>query len=158
MDTTRLATAIARQWDAEIVPQLVDYVRIPAKSPHFDPDVADERPHRARDPPRRGVGAARSRCAGSTVEIVRLPGARRCCSSRCPAGRGARTVLLYGHLDKQPEMIGWREDGGPWEPLIEDGKLYGRGGADDGYAMFASLVGDRRACTRRACRMRAASA
>jgi acetylornithine deacetylase/succinyl-diaminopimelate desuccinylase-like protein len=49
-------------------------------------------------------------------------------------------VLLYGHLDKQPEMTGWREGSGPWQPVQEDGKLYGRGGADDGYAIFASLA------------------
>jgi len=47
---------------------------------------------------------------------------------------------MYGHLDKQPEMTGWREGLGPWLPVIEDGKLYGRGGADDGYAVFASLA------------------
>src|SRR5581483_2735915 len=74
-----------------------------------------------------------------SVEIVRLPG-------RTPllyfdiAGTGTKTVLLYGHLDKQPEMTGWREGFGPWDPLLEDGKLYGRGGADDGYAVFASLA------------------
>src|SRR6202008_4891214 len=54
-------------------------------------------------------------------------------------GAGDRTVLLYGHLDKQPEMSGWREGYGPWEPLLENGKLYGRGSADDGYAVFAAL-------------------
>ena len=48
-------------------------------------------------------------------------------------------VLLYGHLDKQPEMTGWRAGLGPWTPVYEDGKLYGRGGADDGYAVYAAL-------------------
>ena len=46
---------------------------------------------------------------------------------------------MYGHLDKQPEMKGWAEGTGPWQPVIKDGKLFGRGGADDGYAMFAAL-------------------
>jgi acetylornithine deacetylase/succinyl-diaminopimelate desuccinylase-like protein len=49
-------------------------------------------------------------------------------------------VLFYGHLDKQPEMEGWRADLGPWIPKIEDGKLYGRGAADDGYAVYAALT------------------
>jgi acetylornithine deacetylase/succinyl-diaminopimelate desuccinylase-like protein len=49
-------------------------------------------------------------------------------------------VLLYGHYDKQPEFSGWAEDLDPWEPTIRDGKLYGRGGADDGYAVFGSLT------------------
>ncbi|MGH8713488.1 MAG: M20/M25/M40 family metallo-hydrolase, partial [Casimicrobiaceae bacterium] len=54
-------------------------------------------------------------------------------------GQSDHTVLLYGHLDKQPEMTGWRDGHGPWDPWYEDGKLYGRGGADDGYAVFAAL-------------------
>ncbi len=49
-------------------------------------------------------------------------------------------VLMYGHLDKQPEMEGWDDDLGPWKPVLKDNKLYGRGGADDGYALFASLT------------------
>jgi acetylornithine deacetylase/succinyl-diaminopimelate desuccinylase-like protein len=71
-------------------------------------------------------------------EIVRLPG-------RTPIlfleveGKAKGNILMYGHLDKQPEMTGWREGFGPWVPVIEDGKLYGRGGADDGYAVFSSL-------------------
>jgi acetylornithine deacetylase/succinyl-diaminopimelate desuccinylase-like protein len=49
-------------------------------------------------------------------------------------------VLLYGHLDKQPEFTGWHEGLSPWEPVIRDGRLYGRGAADDGYAVFSSLI------------------
>jgi acetylornithine deacetylase/succinyl-diaminopimelate desuccinylase-like protein len=49
-------------------------------------------------------------------------------------------VLLYGHYDKQPEFSGWADDLDPWVPTIKDGKLYGRGGADDGYAVFGSLT------------------
>ena len=50
------------------------------------------------------------------------------------------TVLLYGHLDKQPEMTGWDDDKGPWKPVLQDDKLYGRGAADDGYAIFTLLT------------------
>ena len=49
-------------------------------------------------------------------------------------------ILMYGHLDKQPEMEGWDEGLGPWTPVLRDEKLYGRGGADDGYALFASVA------------------
>jgi acetylornithine deacetylase/succinyl-diaminopimelate desuccinylase-like protein len=75
---------------------------------------------------------------GLKLEIVRLPGRTPLLYFDIP-GTGNRTILLYGHLDKQPEMSGWRAGYGPWEPLFEDGKLYGRGGADDGYAVFAAL-------------------
>ena len=54
-------------------------------------------------------------------------------------GEKKGNVLMYGHLDKQPEMEGWDKDKGPWVPKIVNDKLYGRGGADDGYALFASL-------------------
>ncbi|MEO8345109.1 MAG: M20 family metallopeptidase [Betaproteobacteria bacterium] len=138
MNATTLQAAIAAQWDEEIVPHLVEYIRIPAKSPHFDPNWAAnghiERVIRLAE-----MWAKRQPVRGLVVEIVRLPG-------RTPllyfdvAGSGDSTVLMYGHLDKQPEMTGWRDGFGPWDPLLEDGKLYGRGGADDGYAIFASLA------------------
>jgi acetylornithine deacetylase/succinyl-diaminopimelate desuccinylase-like protein len=73
------------------------------------------------------------------VEVVRLDGRTPVIFIDVP-GAGADTVLLYGHLDKQPEMNGWAEGLGPWIPMIKDGRLYGRGGADDGYAMFAALA------------------
>ena len=142
MDTNRLAAAIARQWDAEIVPQLVDYIRIPAKSPHFDPDWK-KNGHIEEVIRLAETWAKAQPVRGLAVEIVRLAGRTPLLYFDAQASgkaRSAPTVLLYGHLDKQPEMIGWRKDSGPWSPLIEDGRLYGRGGADDGYAVFASLA------------------
>jgi len=137
MLTAEAADRIARQWDSEIVPTLVDYVRVPAKSPHFDAQWA-QHGHIERVIGMAEAWVRRQPVQGLAVEIVRLPG-------RTPvlffevSGKGDATVLLYGHLDKQPEMTGWRAGYGPWEPLIEDGKLYGRGAADDGYAVFAAL-------------------
>ena len=131
------ADRIAEQWDREIVPRLVEYIRIPAKSPHFDRDwQAHGHIERVIRLAEEWVRA--QPIPGLAVEIVRLPGRTPVLLFEIP-GTGAGTVLLYGHLDKQPEMVGWRADGGPWTPLIEDGKLYGRGGADDGYAVFAAL-------------------
>jgi len=79
---------------------------------------------------------------GATLEVVRLGERTPVIFMDIPGtgGRAGDTVMLYGHLDKQPEMTGWREGLGPWTPVIEDDKLYGRGGADDGYAIFASLT------------------
>jgi acetylornithine deacetylase/succinyl-diaminopimelate desuccinylase-like protein len=137
MDDPALLKAIAAQWDADIVPQLTNYVRIPAKSPHFDAQW------QAHGHIERVIGLAQAWVARQPVrglkhEIVRLPGRTPLLYFDIP-GSGDRTVLLYGHLDKQPEMSGWREGYGPWDPLLEDGKLYGRGSADDGYAVFAAL-------------------
>jgi acetylornithine deacetylase/succinyl-diaminopimelate desuccinylase-like protein len=138
LNATTLTATVDARWDEEIVPQLIDYIRIPAKSPHFDPQWAAnghiERVIRLAE-----AWARRQPVRGLVVEIVRLPGRTPLLYFDVP-GAGDRTVLLYGHLDKQPEMTGWRDGFGPWDPLLEDGKLYGRGGADDGYAVFAALA------------------
>jgi acetylornithine deacetylase/succinyl-diaminopimelate desuccinylase-like protein len=131
---------IDRMWDEAIVPTLVEYVAIPNKSPAFDPQWA-EHGHMAK-----AVdllqGWAREKLKdlpGATLEVVELEGRTPVIFIDIP-GSGDDTVLLYGHLDKQPEMTGWADDLGPWTPVIKGDKLYGRGGADDGYAMFGSLA------------------
>ena len=128
---------IYRQWDDEIVPRLVEYIRVPAKSPHFDPSWLAHG-HIDRAVALAEAFARAQPIPGLAVEVIRLAGRTPLLYFEIP-GRGDRTVLLYGHLDKQPEMVGWRADAGPWSPLIEGDKLYGRGGADDGYAIFAAL-------------------
>jgi acetylornithine deacetylase/succinyl-diaminopimelate desuccinylase-like protein len=137
MNSPALLSAVSAQWDGDIVRELTDYVRIPAKSPHFDPQWKAhghiERVIRLAE-----AWVKRQPVRGLTVEIVRLPDRTPLLYFDVP-GVGDRTVLLYGHLDKQPEMSGWRAGFGPWDPLFEDGKLYGRGSADDGYAVFAAL-------------------
>ena len=56
------------------------------------------------------------------------------------SGGSTKNVLLYGHLDKQPWMDGWDEGLGPTNPVIRGEFLYGRGGADDGYSVFTSML------------------
>ena len=133
---------IEQVWEDDIVPHLCRYIEIPNVSPNFDPDWEanghmDQAVTLVHD-----WGAARA-IAGLRIEVQRLPGRTPLIVVEVPARApelAERTVLLYGHLDKQPEMTGWREGLGPWTPVIEDGRLYGRGGADDGYAAFASLL------------------
>ncbi|HUP31015.1 MAG TPA: M20/M25/M40 family metallo-hydrolase, partial [Usitatibacter sp.] len=136
-----LDTRIARQWDDEIVPQLIDYIRLPAKSPHFDPEWR-RHGHIAASIAQARRWAEHQDIRGLSIEVIELEGRTPVIYFDVPArGAGAsqKTVLLYGHLDKQPEMTGWRAGLGPWTPVLEQGRLYGRGGADDGYAIFASL-------------------
>ena len=138
MNPNRARQFVDALWDREIIPRLIEYVRIPCKSPHFDPAWA------ANGYIEQAVQLAADWCRrqpieGMALEIVRLPGRTPLLFIEIP-GTAPGTVLLYGHLDKQPEMTGWRAGLGPWEPVIEGDKLYGRGGADDGYAVFASLA------------------
>lgn len=138
LDADRAAATADRIWEDQILPALRDYIRIPNRSPGFDPEWA------ARGDMDRAVDLVASWCRdhalpGMSVEVTRLPGRTPLILMEVP-GDGEDTVLLYGHLDKQPEMTGWREGLDPWEPVREGDRLYGRGGADDGYAAFASLA------------------
>lgn len=141
MNLAEVRAFLDRRWDEEIVPRLVDYVRVPAKSPAFDASWAAHG-HLRRVVQDAHAWAAAQRIDGMTLEIVAIDGRTPCIYFDVPATQGlgnARTVLFYGHLDKQPEMEGWRAGLGPWQPVIEDGRLYGRGAADDGYALYAAL-------------------
>ncbi|HXF15920.1 MAG TPA: M20 family metallopeptidase [Burkholderiales bacterium] len=138
LDAKSVEQFVSMKWDEDVVPRLCEYIRIPCKSPHFDAgwatnghlDAAVELAEKwARAQPVRGLKIEAVRLVGRTPVILfelagELPGA----------------ILMYGHLDKQPEMTGWKESYGPWTPVLHEGKLYGRGGADDGYAIFACLV------------------
>ncbi|MDT8450260.1 MAG: M20 family metallopeptidase [Wenzhouxiangellaceae bacterium] len=138
MQLDQAARVIDELWTTSITDELVEYIRIPAKSPHFDADwqasgyIDEATDHIAR-------WCKAQPIEGLQVEIVRLEGRTPVILMEVP-GAIDDTVLLYGHLDKQPEMTGWADHLGPWKPVIENDKLYGRGGADDGYAAYASLA------------------
>jgi acetylornithine deacetylase/succinyl-diaminopimelate desuccinylase-like protein len=143
MDQARLTAFVEAGWDDDIVPQLVDYIRIPNKSPAFDPDwVAHGHMERAVAQLSGWAAAKLARLPGANLGVVRLPGRTPLILIEIPATDATvgDTILLYGHLDKQPEMTGWAEGHGPWMPVLAGDKLYGRGGADDGYAIFAALT------------------
>src|SRR5438067_7076802 len=138
LDTGKIRDFVQKTWDQSIVPTLHEYVKIPAKSPMFD---AQWREHGHID---RAVELLRGWASerpieGLRIEVVRLEGRTPVIFMEAP-GTGADTVLLYGHLDKQPEMVGWAEGTGPWTPVRRGDKLYGRGVGDDGYATFAALT------------------
>lgn len=140
IEVSRLTSHIEACWDKEIIPALIDYIRIPNKSPHYDPKWAE---HGYMDEAVAQLAAwARHKTAslpGAAIDILRLEGRTPLLLIDIP-GEVDDSVLIYGHLDKQPEMIGWADGLGPWTPVIRDNKLFGRGGADDGYAMFGALA------------------
>lgn len=133
---------ITRQWDEDIIPQLVDFISVPAKSPHFDPDW-EKNGYIEKVAQQALAWVQKQPLKGLKVELIHLPGRTPVLFFEVPASEGVNnpnTVLFYGHLDKQPEMVGWRDDLGPWKPVVEGEKLYGRGGADDGYAVYAAIA------------------
>src|SRR6266576_3466005 len=139
MDASKLKSFVETLLDDAVVPSLTEYIRIPNKSPAFDKDWAA---HGYMDAAVKLMEAwARKHIAaisGAKLEVVRLPGRTPVIFIEIP-GYGKEPVLLYGHLDKQPEFTGWAEGLGPWTPVRKGDKLYGRGGADDGYAMYGAL-------------------
>ena len=144
LDSAQALSHVTQAWDSTIVPELKKYIEIPAKSPAFDADWAT---HGHIETVLRHAAdwVLAQKVEGLKLEIIRLPGRTPVMFFEVDATRSAgegsgQTVLMYGHMDKQPEFNGWRNDLGPWTPVLEDGKLYGRGGADDGYAVYASIA------------------
>ncbi len=138
MDIEETRGLVNATWDDSILPQLVDYVRIPNKSPIFDPDW-EVHGHMEAAVQLMKRWAEAQEVRGMHTEVLRIPGRTPVLLLDVPGGIDD-CVLLYGHLDKQPEFTGWSDGLEPWKPVLRDGKLYGRGGADDGYAIFASLT------------------
>jgi acetylornithine deacetylase/succinyl-diaminopimelate desuccinylase-like protein len=137
MDHGKLRASIDQAWDTSIVDQLKAYIRIPNKSPHFDAHW-ERNGHMERAVQLMADWCRAQPIPGMRVEVRRLPGRTPLLLIDVP-GEIAGCVLLYGHLDKQPEFTGWLPGLSPWEPVMRGGRLYGRGGADDGYAVFSSL-------------------
>ena len=138
MDFNHARQATSAAFRDSIVPKLSEYIRIPNKSPLFDADW-ESHGHMMRAAELMAAWCREQPIAGLEVEVLHVAGRTPLLFCEIP-GAGADTVLLYGHMDKQPEFTGWADGLSPWEPVIRDGKLYGRGGADDGYAVFSSLT------------------
>ena len=136
--TQKVMDFVSEKWDREIVPQLSTYIKIPNKSPMFDPNWV-ERGYMDEAMSLLETWVREQPISGMQVERIQLPGRTPLLFIEIP-GKGDETVLLYGHMDKQPEMVGWNVDLAPWTPVLSGDKLYGRGGADDGYATYASLT------------------
>lgn len=142
MDHTEVHRAVAAGWDSSALPSLVEFVKVPALSPGFDASWAETGHLRAAVEHVRDWIASRD-LPGARLEILELAGRAPLLMVDLPATADAAaqgTVILYGHLDKQPAQGGWSEGLGPWQPVVRDGRLYGRGTADDGYSGYAATL------------------
>lgn len=128
---------IDKQWDNDIIPQLENYIRIPCQSPLFDKNW------KANGHIDQAMQLLKAWCEKQPIKNKKIEWLQ--IENRTPVlfidipGDSEKTILLYGHMDKQPEMTGWHDGLTAWTPVIKAGKLYGRGGADDGYAAFCAL-------------------
>jgi acetylornithine deacetylase/succinyl-diaminopimelate desuccinylase-like protein len=138
IEAERASQLIERLYATSIVPTLTEYIKIPNKSPGFEPDW-ERLGHMQRAMDLIVAWCRARRVDGMKLEVVRLPGRTPLLFIEVP-GEVDDTVLLYGHMDKQPEMTGWADGLSPWQPVLRGDRLYGRGGADDGYSTFASLA------------------
>ncbi|MDJ0904996.1 MAG: M20 family metallopeptidase [Woeseiaceae bacterium] len=138
MDNNKTAEFVNAMWDDSIIPEISEYIKVPNKSPAFDPDW-DQHGHMETAVQMLEAWCKTQPIKDMSIEIVRIEGRTPLLFIDIP-GDSDDVVLLYGHYDKQPEFSGWDDDLDPWTPVIKDGKLYGRGGADDGYAVFGSLT------------------
>lgn len=138
MDAAATQRFVSQAWKDSVLPALMDFIRIPNKSPLFDAQW-QEHGYMAE-----AMALVERWCRlqgmeGMSLDVITLEGRTPVLLLEIP-GTAAESILLYGHLDKQPEMVGWREDLGPWQPVLEEDRLYGRGSADDGYAIFSALT------------------
>ncbi|HEY3870623.1 MAG TPA: M20/M25/M40 family metallo-hydrolase [Actinocrinis sp.] len=142
MDQSEVRAAVVDRWTGQVMPSLAALVEIPALSPGFDADWAAHGHLRAAVDHVRAWIAARG-LPGARFEVVELEGCSPLLLADVPATPGAAdkgTVILYGHLDKQPPVGGWSEGLGPWKAVVRDGRLYGRGAVDDGYSGYAATT------------------
>jgi acetylornithine deacetylase/succinyl-diaminopimelate desuccinylase-like protein len=142
VDRAAVGKTVEQAWNDTVLPNLSELVEIPAVSQAYDANWAA---HGQLDAAIAHVHdwIGERAIEGARVEVVRLP-------ERCPVllvdipatGSGADddTTLIYGHLDKQPPLEGWSEGLGPWNPVVRDGRLYGRGSVDDGYSGYAAIT------------------
>src|SRR5690606_28433491 len=142
VELAKVKNSVRRLWADDVVPSLSKLISIPALAPVFDADWAENGHLDAAVEHVKAWLDARG-IEGARTDVVRLPGRSPVLLFDVPATEGAEdkgTVLMYGHLDKQPPVGGWSEGLGPWTPVLRDGRLYGRGSADDGYAGYAATV------------------
>jgi acetylornithine deacetylase/succinyl-diaminopimelate desuccinylase-like protein len=133
------AAYVEKWWADWYVKGLCEFIEIPNLSPMFDAEFYTN-----------GTTQAAAKHVDDYINKLEIKGITK--HSFTPEGKppmyvyvveangNDKNVMCYGHLDKQPWMMPWREGLGPTKAVIEGDFLYGRGGADDGYAPFSCAL------------------
>lgn len=141
LDIDKCREFVLNKWDNEIIKELSDYIEIPNQSPLFDKEW-DNNGYQEQVVDLMMKWAKAQNVENLTLRVEKDEGKTPLIFGIVEGASDTNeTILMYGHMDKQPPLDGlWNEGLGPYKPVIKDGKLYGRGGADDGYAIFASIT------------------
>ena len=126
-------------FERDALETLSEFGAIPALSPMFDADWEDHG-YLEQAAQLLAAWARKRQLANFDVEIHRLKGRTPTLvvTVESTSGPGG-TVVLYGHLDKQPPLGNWSDGLDPFVPVRRGDRLYARGVSDDGYAIFSAL-------------------
>ena len=139
MDRLETLKYIDSEFDGHVIPTLMEYIKIDNLSPFFDPEWnVNGKAERAAEILIDWVN--KQNIAGLKAEVLKMDSLSPIIWVEIASNGGEGTVFMYGHFDKQPHFDGWIEGTGPTTPKIIGDLLYGRGGADDGYAIFSSVM------------------
>jgi acetylornithine deacetylase/succinyl-diaminopimelate desuccinylase-like protein len=140
MDKRIIKPYIEKLFATNVLPNLQEFIKIPNCSPNYDGDW-EKNGNAVKAASFLANWVQGLNLKNAEVSLLKDPGHTPFIYIDVKATRPGddRTILMYGHLDKQPAFTGWSEGLGPQIPVVKDGKLYGRGSSDDGYATFASV-------------------
>jgi acetylornithine deacetylase/succinyl-diaminopimelate desuccinylase-like protein len=128
-------TAAVRAGFPQAQSELEELVRIPSVSaPGFDPTEVRRSATR--------ITELLEESGFSSVRLLEIKDAHPAVYAEIPAPEGAPTVLLYAHHDVQPPGPSEEWESTPFEPIVRDGRILGRGAADDkaGVVMHLAAV------------------
>ncbi|XP_010701567.1 peptidase m20/m25/m40 family-like protein [Leishmania panamensis] len=139
-DWAQVRKTVESEWEETIVPAISAYIEVPNQSPQFDPEWATNGlQEKAFDILIDWVKA--QNVPGLTYDYITAEGRTPFLLIEIAGTEPTKnTVLMYGHMDKQPPLRPWAEGLDPHKAVMRDGKLYGRGAADDGYAIFSAIT------------------
>ena len=135
-----LKNYVNTEFDKTFEPSLEEFIRIPNLSPAYDPEwktngkLKQAAEHLKNFAEQIGIKGLKTTLFGDqeTTPLLFI--------NINASEQTDKTVLMYGHFDKQPAFTGWDINKGPTIPIIQDGRLYGRGSSDDGYALYSALL------------------
>ena len=140
VDIADLQSRVVKEIDEGVIPTLIEYIRVPSLSPMYDPNwESNGLMVQAQEIILSYVKSLGIR--NFTHDLLKEDGKPWMFYGEvAPTSPELGTILIYGHMDKQPHFPDWIPGTNNTEPAIIDDKLYGRGGADDGYALPSAAM------------------